>query len=632
MWDELNSRIGEFPLLPQAARGYLLDSRFDGKTLLLTGCTGFVGGWVLAAIAWRNAQAASPLRVIGVSRQPASPGPSWFSALAGDVRSLPPPPPVDYVLHGALSSEAQPVEGEDSLLPTSVAGTRWSLSGLKADGGGVVLSSGAALSSEGAYARAVRGAEKVAAAAEASGLRVTVARIYTVLGAGYRRHSHLAHVSILNAVYRGEPVLLRGDGEAVRGYLYGADLAVWLLRLLVEGTGGAPIDVGSDSCCTIAEFTAAALRAANRNPNDFQRGSEPPPPGRIRYLPKIGERHVALGLAVWTPLEKALCQMRPPRQPPTRVRVSVAIPTRNRQAFLSRCLRSAMAAAGPNDEIIVSDNASTDETISGITSLQDPRIRLLTQRENLGMVGNWNACLAAARGEAFLLLSDDDLLKPHAIERLWSTLNEKNAAIVYGRVRVIDAADQERTMGHLGPEFESVATFLDGWFHSKRSIYPCATILRRSELVAAGGYHDRYGPFADVGAWLSACCHQPSRGVAFISDVLASYRVHDSAVSNSSQLAIDVQGLERIEGDHADILGEGGRQGVARLRAHFLASAFRRRSAANPLPILAYLFLCSRHLNLIQQRFFFEPYLRQATIMAFPGWHEARKLTAATKS
>ena len=47
-----------------------------------------------------------------------------------------------------------------------------------------------------------------------------------------------------------------------------------------------------------------------------------------------------------------------------------------------------------------------------------PRLVFLKQAENLGMIGNFNACLKAARGELFLMLSDDDFLEQRAIEQL----------------------------------------------------------------------------------------------------------------------------------------------------------------------------------------------------------------------
>ena len=63
------------------------------------------------------------------------------------------------------------------------------------------------------------------------------------------------------------------------------------------------------------------------------------------------------------------------------------------------------------------DNASQDETEAVVASFDDPRIRYLRNAENLGMVGNWNRCLAEARGELIANLCDDDLMLPDRLAR-----------------------------------------------------------------------------------------------------------------------------------------------------------------------------------------------------------------------
>src|SRR5689334_22925382 len=115
-----------------------------------------------------------------------------------------------------------------------------------------------------------------------------------------------------------------------------------------------------------------------------------------------------------------------------RASVTVAIPTRNRRALLPAAVESALAAAQPHDQVIVSDNASTDDTASYLSSLANARVTVLRQATDLGMVGNWNACLSAARGECFVLLSDDDLVERSALDTLVAPLADATVAVSYG--------------------------------------------------------------------------------------------------------------------------------------------------------------------------------------------------------
>lgn len=311
--------------------------------------------------------------------------------------------------------------------------------------------------------------------------------------------------------------------------------------------------------------------------------------------------------------------------------VTIGIPTRNRVDYLRAAVTSALAAAGPHDQVIVSDNASTDATASYLAALTDPRITVLRQTTDLGMVANWNACLAAARGRYFLLLSDDDTLEPGAVRALAEPLADGHVAFTYGRARVIDAAGAPRTLGHPGPRRERASEFVRAWFRSERTVYPCALLTRRADIVAAGGFDARFGPFADVGAWLGVLSCAPGREVVFVPDIVASYRVHDAALSTSG-LAPGIAGATELGRRFAAGYLPDGPAGFARIRAHFVASTLRRRAGSTSMPALAYVGLLVRHTHLMLRYRPIEPYLRQLVILAAPGAYERRKRARATGS
>src|SRR5262249_10549033 len=63
------------------------------------------------------------------------------------------------------------------------------------------------------------------------------------------------------------------------------------------------------------------------------------------------------------------------------------------------------------------DNASTDDTLALLKSFKDPRLRVLTNAQNIGLHGNWNKCIREAAGDYFVILSDDNVLDPTFIEK-----------------------------------------------------------------------------------------------------------------------------------------------------------------------------------------------------------------------
>jgi hypothetical protein len=310
--------------------------------------------------------------------------------------------------------------------------------------------------------------------------------------------------------------------------------------------------------------------------------------------------------------------------------VTIAIPTRNRLHYLRAAVDSAMRALGPHDQVVISDNCSTDETPTYLTSFRDPRVTVLRQLSDLGMVGNWNACLAVARGERFMLLSDDDLVEPHVLSALGPSLDAEDVAFVYGRARVIDEYDVQRTLGHIGPDLEAGEEFLQAWFRYERTIYPCAALFRTLDLQRIGGFEPTFGPFADVGAWLGVWRSAPHRKIAFKTEIVASYRAHDGALASGSPVP-GVNGIHAVASRFAEECGPHASEGFAAIAAHHVSSALRRQARPAARPLLAYMQLVLRNLPLVAKTWRFSAYWRQATILANPGAYERRKQRQAAQ-
>ena len=224
-------------------------------------------------------------------------------------------------------------------------------------------------------------------------------------------------------------------------------------------------------------------------------------------------------------------------------KVTIAIPTYNRAAFLTEALDSALAQTYKNIEVIVSDNASTDNTLPLLADYDDDRLTIIQQKINLGMVANWNACLEKASGKLFLLLSDDDFLEPTAIEKMvnifrngtpYSDLDK--IGMVYCKTRIVDDEGAIIGYGKHGAEVESASLIIKQFFRCKRSIYPCSVMMRTSDIQSLGGYDGLEYPLAaDANAWMAIAIKRGN--VACIDEVLTNYRVHTSNVT--SEVGID---------------------------------------------------------------------------------------------
>ena len=214
-------------------------------------------------------------------------------------------------------------------------------------------------------------------------------------------------------------------------------------------------------------------------------------------------------------------------------KVTIAIPTRNRVTYLALSLQSALQQTFEDIEIIISDNMCIDGTAALLATIADPRVRILRQTTELTMVQNWNACVAAATGEYFLLLSDDDLLEPRAIERMVQTFESgpdaERVGMVYCRGHVIDAEGKALHGGMTAPLQEEAPDVIVAFFNSQRKTWPCAILLRRHDL--GSGYSSDFLLITDAAAWITAVC---IRGCArFVNEDLVNYRVHASLTNTT---------------------------------------------------------------------------------------------------
>lgn len=99
--------------------------------------------------------------------------------------------------------------------------------------------------------------------------------------------------------------------------------------------------------------------------------------------------------------------------------VSICVPTRNRAAELREGLRSIQAQNYSPLEILISDNASEDDTedLCRRAQAQDARIRYVRQPRDIGLYGNHNFCIESSRGEFLAFFHDHDHREPGIVRR-----------------------------------------------------------------------------------------------------------------------------------------------------------------------------------------------------------------------
>ncbi len=124
--------------------------------------------------------------------------------------------------------------------------------------------------------------------------------------------------------------------------------------------------------------------------------------------------------------------------------ISVCIPVFNGHSTIRQTIESVLNQQYTNFEIVIVDNASTDNTLEIINSFKDPRIRLISNPFTIPASENWTKCVALARGHWTKLLCADDLLEPTALSDSMNAIESHPSAVaVIGSRNVINEIGTE---------------------------------------------------------------------------------------------------------------------------------------------------------------------------------------------
>lgn len=218
--------------------------------------------------------------------------------------------------------------------------------------------------------------------------------------------------------------------------------------------------------------------------------------------------------------------------------LSILVPTYNRAGYLRGCLASLLATT-VDCEILVSDNASTDDTEAVARSFTDPRVRYERQATNVGVVGNHNALLARMRGRYFCLFGDDDEAMPGCFEDKVALLERfEDVAMAFSRVGLIGSDGQplqggsvfgQLPYGYVGGRDEFLA-LLPNCYISWQSL-----VMRRAVYAEVGPLaEDQWGLKASMDwYWLQRCMR--GRKVAFLPEETVRYRIHGGGYSRDAE-------------------------------------------------------------------------------------------------
>lgn len=230
--------------------------------------------------------------------------------------------------------------------------------------------------------------------------------------------------------------------------------------------------------------------------------------------------------------------------------VSICIPTFNGEVFITEAMNSAIVQTYSNLEIVISDDASKDSTLTIIKSFKNKTnipIHIFQHNPN-GIGANWNYCVTKAKGDYIKFLFQDDVLETRCIETMMNMmLSHSNVGLVYCKRHFIYEILTPKLKGFIDyygnlhsywdslkvtEGIQSGKTYLKDkqLLNSPKNKIgePTNVLLKKECFEKAGWFNEELQQALDSDYWYRVMKYYD---VGFIDDVLVKFRLHDKQAS-----------------------------------------------------------------------------------------------------
>lgn len=219
---------------------------------------------------------------------------------------------------------------------------------------------------------------------------------------------------------------------------------------------------------------------------------------------------------------------------PTLPLVTVGMAVYNGERYIGEAIESVLSEDYPNWELLLVDDRSPDASAEIIRAFADPRIRLVENEVNLGLVGVRNRILREARGTYIAWLDQDDITMPRRLDAQVAFLEAHPEYALCGSwtaMRTETApgtfTDSTERLPETHEQIRAAMLFLNP--------VACNTVTMRVEAFTGNGlwFRPEFGNSLDYDLWSNA---SDSLRVCNLPEVLGAYRVHEGQTSQGAAL------------------------------------------------------------------------------------------------
>lgn len=218
--------------------------------------------------------------------------------------------------------------------------------------------------------------------------------------------------------------------------------------------------------------------------------------------------------------------------------VSVCIATYNGENYIYQQLESILKQIGDGDEVIISDDSSTDRTLEIITSFDDNRIKIFSNQKFKSPIFNFENALNHAQGDIIFLSDQDDIWHENKVEKMINSLQEADMA-------VCDCVFIDDNAEVIVESYFDIAKSSPGVIRNlrKNTYFGCCMAFRRKILKKALPFPKDI-PMHDI--WLGFVSDMFFKSV-FLNEKLTYYRKHNNNASIASDVVSNLSLVTKLK-------------------------------------------------------------------------------------
>jgi glycosyltransferase involved in cell wall biosynthesis len=218
--------------------------------------------------------------------------------------------------------------------------------------------------------------------------------------------------------------------------------------------------------------------------------------------------------------------------------LSITISSYNHGKYIAQTIDSILKQSFTDFELIIVDDASSDNSLKIIKSFSDPRIKLIALEKNNGVCNSCNKAISIAVGKYFKGFASDDIMMPGALAKKIQFLEQNQEYdAVFSAMQVIDENGKilkkktKRFKRFFTDKNRSKEEWLNHFFNKGNCLAAPTAMVRTELLRKVGGFDQRFAQAHDFDAWVKCCLY--GKNIYVFEDEMVQYR----RVSNNQNLS-----------------------------------------------------------------------------------------------